>query len=560
MNTPTVQELLQDASREVRSTMWDVTALDGPGLAAAWPAFAAHARDALSGVPLPDAGTRLLIHRAAGPRYRPNRWGPPVDAQLDPHLVRASQAMAAVADLLTRYAAPPTSMEAGHDAALARRRIAECLLVGSHATALGLSEHAARLQPARAGLAFERSEARLAVKGATLAQSRRLASELATFEAHLSHYLARPVEREQRDAAQEFADPDRLPLVLAQWEDTAMRVLHAQPPSVRDLAGIAHTEQALLVHTLVILNAAARSAVINPEDFDRQIRPRLENSQTGWGDVAANWPAQMTTPAPPSLAGVQASAQLHQALGQITRDGNGWATPALIASRVHLAEVVVLLRDTVAASGGRAERFAELPSELAHARHLHAPARLFAAMESHANGRGFGSESAVRITDVANRRIVVVRPEQTKEATMTACDLRRQLTSLTAAIGTLPPGRQSQAVVEPASGAQAAFRDPSGRTGTGESCACPECHGQSLAESGPFSGDRALHLTGVVLVMASPGAGSAGAVDAGRVPGRSGRPWRRLAWLVSFDQLLVADRVVTDGELEYSQEDQAAAA
>src|SRR5665647_3981178 len=71
---------------------------------------------------------------------------------------------------------------------------------------------------------------------------------------------------------------------------------------------------------------------------------------------------------------------------------------------------------------------------------------------------------------------------------------------------------------------------------------------------------RALHLTGVVLVMASPGAGSAGAVDAGRVPGRSGRPWRRLAWLVSFDQLLVADRVVTDGELEHSQEDQAAAA
>ena len=72
--------------------------------------------------------------------------------------------------------------------------------------------------------------------------------------------------------------------------------------------------------------------------------------------------------------------------------------------------------------------------------------------------------------------------------------------------------------------------------------------------------DGALHLTGVVLVIALPGAGRAGAVDAGRVPGRSGRPWRRLAWLVSFDQLLVADRVVTDGELEYSQEDQSAAA
>src|SRR5665811_1849477 len=158
VNTPTVQELLQDASREVRSIMWDITALDGPGLAAAWPSFAAHARDALSAIPLPEAGTRLLIHRAAGPRYRPNRWGPPVDAEPDPHLVRAGQAMAAVADLLTRYAAPPTSMAAGHDAELARLRIAECLLVGSHVTALGLHEHSARLQPARAGLAFNRPE------------------------------------------------------------------------------------------------------------------------------------------------------------------------------------------------------------------------------------------------------------------------------------------------------------------------------------------------------------------------------------------------------------------
>ena len=34
--------------------------------------------------------------------------------------------------------------------------------------------------------------------------------------------------------------------------------------------------------------------------------------------------------------------------------------------------------------------------------------------------------------------------------------------------------------------------DPSGRTGTCESCACPECHGQSLAESGPLGGESAL--------------------------------------------------------------------
>jgi hypothetical protein len=191
VNSPSVGELLQDASREVRSILWEVTALDGPALGAAWPAFAAQARDALAAVPLNDPATRLLIDRIAGPRPRPNQWGPPVDAEPDPHLIRAGQALAAVADLLKRHARPARSLEAQHDADLARQRIAECLFVGSHATVLALLEHATRLQPAREGFAFDRPEKRLAVNGANQAQSRRLASELATFEAHVAHHLAR---------------------------------------------------------------------------------------------------------------------------------------------------------------------------------------------------------------------------------------------------------------------------------------------------------------------------------------------------------------------------------
>jgi len=454
-----VGELLQEASWQVRSIMWDVTALDGPALAAAWPAFAAHARDALQAVPLPDGATRLLIHRAGGSRPRPNRWGPPVDAEPDPRLMRAGEALAAVADLLKRHARQPTSSEARQDANLARRRIAECLFVGSHATSLGLREHANRLQPARRGIAFERPQKRLAVSGANRAQSRRLSSELTTFEAHLAHYLARPLGRELPETAHEVIDPDWLPDALARWEVTAQRVLHAQPPSARDLVGIAHTEQALMVHTMVIMNAAALASVIDHGDFAHQVRPRLDDVQAAWGDVAASWPAQMTTPAPPSLAGVEASAQLHRALGQITRDGNGWATPALIAARVALAEVVGPLRDAALASGSRAERFAELPTELARAGHLHAPARLLADMERHTSGRGTESESAVRPTDVANRRIVAVQPEQTKAAIATARDLRRQLTSLTAALETLPPGRESLAVVGSQSSAQEAAQE-----------------------------------------------------------------------------------------------------
>jgi len=130
-----------------------------------------------------------------------------------------------------------------------------------------------------------------------------------------------------------------------------------------------------------------------------------------------------------------------------------------LAERVHLPEVVVLLRDVIEASGSRTDRFAELPNELSRAGHLHAPARLLAAMERHANGRESETESAVRTTDVVNRRIVVVQPEQTTAATATARHLRQQLTSLTAALETLPLGRESLTVVGPGLSAQAAARE-----------------------------------------------------------------------------------------------------
>ena len=475
MSTPTVHELLHDASREVRSIMWEITTLDGPALAAGWPAFASQARTALAAVPLPDPGTRLLIHRAEGPRSHPNRWGPPVDAEPDPHLIRAGCALASVADLLSRYAGPPVSTDAGREADLVRRSIAECLFIGSHVTSLGLSEHATRLRPALPGVAFDRPRGRLAVSGASLAQSRRLASELDTFQAHAARYLARPCG-DLRRSREQLVDPDRLPHALAAWEVAATRVLHAQMPSVRDLAGVARGEQALLVHTAVILNAAARACVIDDDGFAGQIYRRLQDAEVGWGDVAATWPAQMTTPAPPSAHGVDASGQLHRALNEITRDGNGWATPVLIGQRVSLAEVTCLLSDAVVAGSSRAARFAELPIELAQGGHLHAPARLLAAMEHHSSERGSDRQSAVRTTDVANRRIVVVRAEQTTWATATARVLGRQLESLVHALETLPSAGRGLAASGLTSTAQRSASPRTGPTRTAPASSQPDGH------------------------------------------------------------------------------------
>jgi hypothetical protein len=458
VNAPTVAELLHDCSREVRSIMWDITTLNGPELAAAWPAFAAAAGAALSAVPCPDPAARLLASRMAGPRPRPNRWGPPVDADPDPHLVAASTGLAAVAGLLARHAAPPTSAVAARDGDLARRHIVEALVIGAHATSLGLFEHASRLSPARTGTASQQPGPRLAVAGATLAQSRRLASELDTLQAHGAHYLAEAGVREPRRGAQSLVDPDRLPHVLAAWEVTTMRVLHASPPSVRDLAGVAHAEQALLMHTMVILNAAAQAAVIDIDGFTGQIGPRLADAHLAWGDVAASWPVQMTTASPPALVAVEASAELHQALGEITREGNGWAAATLIAERVHLREVSGQLRDALGAGSVCAARFVELPDELARAGQLRAPARLLGAMDASADRPTSELEGGPRTTDVANRRIVTVLPEQTAGATKTARRLQQAMTALTQALETLRLADGSRSVTDPASSPQAAAR------------------------------------------------------------------------------------------------------
>jgi hypothetical protein len=455
MSAPTVQELLHVCARHVRSIMWDITDLDGPALAAGWPAFAADAGAALAAVPCPDPATQLLASRTQGPRSRPHRWGPPVGAAPDPHLVAAGRALAAVTELLVRHAAPPKSAEAASDADLARRRIAECLLIGSHATALGLREHATRLRPARPGIAFEQPGVRLAVAGATLAQSRRLASELDTLSAHAAHYLARSPAGSQGHQGVAFVDPDLLPRALAGWEVCASRALHASPPSVGDLVAVARSEQALLVHTVVILKAAVPAGLIDQDCFTAQIHPRLEDAHLAWGAVAASWPAAMSTRTPPAPAGAQASTRLHQALAQVTRDGNGWAAPALIARRVHPAQVSELLRGAVIASVNRAERFAELPGELARAGQLRAPARLLAGLGQVTCRGGDEPVGAVRITDIANRRIITVRPEQTAGATATARDLGRTLRTLTQALETLSlagPGRAAVPASTPGAG------------------------------------------------------------------------------------------------------------
>src|SRR3974390_2619054 len=78
--------------------------------------------------------------------------------------------------------------------------------------------------------------------------------------------------------------------------------------------------------------------------------------------------------------------------------------------------------------------------------------------------------------------------------------------------------------------------------------------------SGPITGPRGIHLTGLSQVNGSPWPGRPRALDTGRMSPLAGRlGWLFLGLGVS-DQVPVAHRVVADGELEHAVEDQAPAA
>lgn len=443
MSSPSVGELLDEADREVRSILWDITELNGPALAASWPRFMDSAHDALVALQPADTQTRLLVLRAEGPGPRPHRWGRPVDAAPDPRMERATAALRDVAELVGRHAGRWAA--AAPDVEYARRRISATIYHAAHAARTGLREHTQQRQPARPGVAFIRPPEPLVVPGLQRAQLPRLISAIEALEAqaerlvtgNLRFFGGSPTPRGGSDLpAHDLAE------ALARWEITCQRILAAEVPSVADLAGIATTQSALMANAEAILRAAA---VVGAADANAVSRahPMLSSAQAAWSATAASWSGFGTMGRGPDPGGAQASTEVLRALHEITRNSNGWADPAAIASRCDLPATIEAIGHAVTSGERLADRYVELPAELAAAGRLRGrPDKLPSGASVDAHGR-----ETIRLA-IAGRSAVAVHPGQTDILDAAANTLMERSRALGSVMDTIagqrtpgPPGQ-----------------------------------------------------------------------------------------------------------------------
>jgi hypothetical protein len=416
--SPTVGELLHDADRQVRSVLWEITALNGPALLAGWPDLAAAAAEVLAAIPHPGPaaalfGRRVMVHAD----HLTHRVGalPPL-GDPDTRFVDAADALQQAAALLHRHATPATvSTPAQYaDADAARLRVAQTLHVGVHVVATALTEYRTG-EPV--GVDGKVIPVRSPQRPLYVRETRPVEAVLARFESDAGHY----VTRHRRDAAGQHQPPiaGDVPAAVARWGLVAARTLAAPDVAARDIIGIARTEALLAAGSAAIIRAATDRGHLDP-GAGLELVHRLERSAAAWLATAAGWAPYTTPKTPtPSLDCVAAADTLRRAIGEVTRDGSGWATPGQVDDRCHVPAVVTALAAAREVSADLAHTYTTLPGELAHTGRLHAPARVVLDAEmarqpvspgSHPSDVDSPRALPVSLADVARTRNIAATP------------------------------------------------------------------------------------------------------------------------------------------------------
>lgn len=300
--------------------------------------------------------------------------------------------------MLTAYATPAATMGDARrlDADAARLRIIQTVYVAAHGVSLAVREAAAN--------------------GAPLSGLRAVGRHVDAIERVTGSYVQRHAaafagEHTMRPEAGTLAE------ALAQWNLTAHRALESDQVSTADVVGVARSNAALMLSTSVIIAAAGQAGLVNEVDRVTRISPGLETSVTAWMALAQGWQNSRLATSNPraSLDTLAAGNQLHQALHDITRDGSGWASPALIASRTDLAPTVKDLAHAATGVADIASRYVSLPGELARAGQLTLPARHLVELENRAYARRFADkvstpELPVASSDLTQNRSVPPTP------------------------------------------------------------------------------------------------------------------------------------------------------
>lgn len=393
----TVGELLHGADRQARDVLWDAGHLDAERLAVAWADFACASATALAAIPNPALSTALVCVKLGSHAKTVGRLPLPASTP-DPRLERAAALTWRAQSLLSTYATRAATLGDAQrrDADAARLRIIQTVYIAAHGVSLALREATAHGRPPSC--------------------LRALGQQVDAIEQVTGSYVQRHAAA---FAGEHTMTPEAgaLAEALGQWNLAAHQSLDNPDVSTADLIGIARTNAALLLSTGVIIAAAGEAGLVNPVDLATRVTPGLDAAVTAWTALAQDWQDSRLATANQRarIDTLAADSQLHQALREITRNGSGWASPALIASRADLALAVRDLAHATSGVADLARRYTAVPGDLAHAGRLSLPARHLVDLENRAHASRFAEHGStpklpVSSSDVAHNRDVPPTP------------------------------------------------------------------------------------------------------------------------------------------------------
>ncbi len=170
------------------------------------------------------------------------------------------------------------------------------------------------------------------------------------------------------------SQPVSLEEAVEVWGRQARDTVRAEHPSARDLQGLAGDLARLCAHSRVIVRTAVHEQLLEA-GWAGAADTALREATSRWMTVAAAV-STLHTPSPATPQKIAISHAVGRALIAVTRQGNGWATPEVVACRVDVARALAVVRrgQDVAYDVGITAH--DIPQTLATAGLLYVPKRL----------------------------------------------------------------------------------------------------------------------------------------------------------------------------------------
>ncbi|MGV1009114.1 MAG: hypothetical protein ACOYBY_10990 [Dermatophilaceae bacterium] len=339
-----VGELLLDADLTSRAALWNPAADLATARARTWGEVVEAAAQLWSAIPdrAGDPSMRRIAQLTAALHRTQRRTQWPGAGPTDPHLESIATSLTRAAQLVAgrRHTTAALSPAAHLDSEAARTRLMHVLYASAHSTTVCLDRYAETLRQR-----LSQHQALRAGESPRRAQDTR--ERVAAVERLAGSYLLSRWPAALTGEHRDPIEPDRLQQALARWDVQAHRTLAGTPTAI-NLTWIVRVQRDITLATAIIGSAAGARGVLDPQHTQR-LGSALAALEQAWATVgAALEPLQGRHRRPDSTL-LLAAGEARAALRDITHEGAGLTTHAVMASRVDLAAAAASLGDSLTA-------------------------------------------------------------------------------------------------------------------------------------------------------------------------------------------------------------------